>query len=352
MRAAAFWWRLLDNLFRRIVWFLLPVLALTAVGVMQAGKTLELFESSGTMSATSNPLVPDQQTTVTGAQFWETPAEATSRTINEQLRTDAFLLDVATRAGVAEAVEANVITLEVVRESVWAVDDGNSLVKVNATWADPTTAFALANGVIDTYFDFVASTVASDATEAEAFYMEQQPIYETRLAQAQADLDAFVASVTAPGADEQVQVVTDLQLSRLTAAVAAAETELAELETNIENAQLEVTLSRSEAGRSLTVIDAPAVPSNPESTIVQRAATVISFGLLGAVISLAILLLTTMFDKSVVSPADLAELKYVGSITVVPELPLGEGRPAATNHDLDDDAEPDLRSSEREKAGV
>src|SRR3954454_8442276 len=94
-RAHAYWFRLSDNLFRRLGWFLLPVVIMTLFGFMQANKTLELYQSTGTLGASTNPLVPSQQISGVSANFWETPAGMQSRIINEQLRTDSFLTTVA-----------------------------------------------------------------------------------------------------------------------------------------------------------------------------------------------------------------------------------------------------------------
>ena len=52
-RGHAFWWRLTDNLFRRLGWFILPVVAMTMLGFLQASKTVEVFQSTGTLNAAS-----------------------------------------------------------------------------------------------------------------------------------------------------------------------------------------------------------------------------------------------------------------------------------------------------------
>jgi hypothetical protein len=102
---AAFWFRLTDNLFRRLGWWLLPVVGFTALGFVQAGNTIDQYRSSATLSAAENPLVGSPVVGAASAQWWETPAAATSRIINEQLRTDSFISTVAESAGLADAIE-------------------------------------------------------------------------------------------------------------------------------------------------------------------------------------------------------------------------------------------------------
>ena len=111
-QSSAFWWRLTDNLFRRLTWFLLPILLLAGLGMYRAATTTDLYRSSGTLSATSNPLLPEQQVSGVSAQFLESPAAANARIINERLRTDSFINGVADRAGLGDAVESGEVQID------------------------------------------------------------------------------------------------------------------------------------------------------------------------------------------------------------------------------------------------
>ncbi|MEQ9163429.1 MAG: hypothetical protein RLN74_12005, partial [Ilumatobacter fluminis] len=148
-QSSAFWWRLTDNLFRRLVWFLLPVLLLTGLGIYRAATTTDLYRSSGTLSASSNPLLPEQEVSGVSAQFLESPASANARIINERIRTDSFIVGVAERAGLGDALENGIVQIDVLRNNVWASADGDSILNVNATWDDGQTSFQLAVATID-----------------------------------------------------------------------------------------------------------------------------------------------------------------------------------------------------------
>jgi uncharacterized protein involved in exopolysaccharide biosynthesis len=315
--ATAFWWRLTDNAFRHLVWFFIPILVFAGVGVVQASKALELYQSSGVLSASSNPLVPDQQVAGSGPQYWETVASATSRTINEQLRTDKFLLDVATAAGLGDAVASGALDLEIVRSSVYSFADGTSLVQIRATWADPDTAFALAQSTIDTYQQFLADTVASNSSEAVKFYTEQLVQYNEEVTVAEAALVDYVDSLPS---DRDPRLSETLQIQRLTDSVQAAESKVASTESDIEQAKLVVAQSTSEAGRSLRVIDAPKVPTSPESTLIDQVMTVVAFLILGVLAAIAALLLSTVLDRSVSSVSDLVGINGVTLVATVPAV--------------------------------
>ena len=324
--APAFWWRLTDNTFRRLIWLLLPIVLFAGLGVWQASQTLDLYRSSGLLSASSNPLVEEQQIGgVAQAQFWETPAEASSRTINEQLRTDSFVEIVAERAGLADAVNEGFLELTVVRDAVWSSSSGSSLVNVNAVWGDPLTAHGLADGTIGAYLEFIAESVASQSSEAVDFYRDQLVEFEAEVETAQAELEAFVTEVEAAeraagDEEERRSILVELQITSLTGDLDAAELKVAATQEQIDRAELQVTQSRSEAGRSLTVIDAPEVPTAPQSTLMKRASTVISFTLLGVVIMLGALVVGTVLDQSVASPADLRNIDGVEFVATVPLL--------------------------------
>ena len=317
-RALAFWWRLTDNAFRRLVWYSLPVLLITGIGVLQASKTLELYSSSGVLSATSNPLVPDQPIAGTSAQYWETTAAATSRTINEQLRTDRFIERVAQEAGLGDAVENGLVTLDIVRSSIYSYDDGTSLVNVGATWDSPDTAYQLVLSAIQTYQDYLAETVASDSSEAVTFYTGQLDQYRADAQVAETELVSYLDGLSSDG---DPTLSESLQIQRLTDAVSAAERKVSDTEQNIEEAQLIVAQSMSEAGRSLTMIDAPQLPTSPESTLMEQAMTVISYALLGVIVAVAALLVSTVLDNSVASTSDLVG-PGIAFVATVPTLRL------------------------------
>lgn len=315
-RSSAFWWRLVDNAFRRFVWYALPIVILTGVGVLQASNTIELYESTATLSASSNPLVPEQNASGATAQFFESPAGATSRIINEQLRTDSFLMAVADEAGLDQALEIGIIDLEVVRSSIYASERGTSILSVVAQWGDPQTSYQLVSATIDQYQEFLSESVASNAAEAEAFYTEQLEALEVERDLAQEALTTYAASLP----PDEDSFVAQVEVERLSNELAAAELKVDEAQQNIDAARLARAQQTTEAGRSFTVIDVPRVPDAPESTLIKRLTVVVSFMVLGAAISASVLLITTALDRTVSSVADLLVLPSVTLVASVPTL--------------------------------
>jgi hypothetical protein len=308
---------LTDNLFRRIGWYLLPVVVLTIVGFVQASHTLELFRASAGLSASANPLVPEQPVSGVSVGLWETPAGATSRLINERLRTDAFLREVADNAGLGDALDAGLVNLGVVRTSVWASANGDSILNVNAQWDDPQVTYDLVVATVNEYQRFIADTVASDASEAESFYSSQLEHLKQERDDARNALSEFVSNLPANGT---IPVVSNVELERLSSALEAAEDRVDETQAQINAAQLARAQQTTDARQSLTVIDQPQVPTAPQSTLVKRMTIVMSFLLLGIVVAVAALIVTTALDQTVASPADLLALDGVWLVATVPSL--------------------------------
>lgn len=319
-RSAAFWWKLTDNAFRRAGWYLLPVVLLTAVGVLQASRTLELYRSTGVLSAARNPLVPDQEISGATALVWESPAESTSRILNERLRTDTFIDDLANRAGLGEAVRSETLDRDVIRKSLQSSASGTSLIQVSATWGDPQTSHALALATITAYEEFLADAVARASSEAETFYTEQLATYEREVTLAETALTDYVKALP-PVSDVDLRPAdVQLRIEQLSSALRAAQEKVSSTQSNIEAAQLAVAQSRSVAGQSVAVIDAPNLPVSAESRLMSNAVTVLSFFLLGLVIAFGALLLTTVLDHTIASPRDLALIEGVSLVATVPRL--------------------------------
>lgn len=319
-RSRAFWLRLSENLFRRLPLFILPIVVMGAIGIFQASRVTPTYSSDGVLSAASNPLVTEQQIRGAGLQNFESPAAGTSRIINEQLRTASFTTEVARRAGLSEPLEDELITLDTIRDNVVAFPDGNSLLTVSATWDDPVTSFQLAEAVIDTYRTYLLETVASDSQEAEEYY-------RGLLADAEAELNAAEQELTTlldglPIVDDEADRPIDvrLEIQNLTSRIDRAEEQKSDAQRSIDDAELAVLQSRSEAGRSVQVIDEPEVPEAPDSTLQTQIVILAGFLALGAVISAIMLLLRTAFDHSATSPDDVLAIPEVNFVALVPPI--------------------------------
>lgn len=304
--ARVFWWRMLDNLFRRLLWYVLPVVAFAAVGVIQAGNTLQLYKTSARLNAAGNPFVPDPARGVATPTGFETVAGALSRVINERIRTDDFTRSVATGAGLPDGTD-----LENVRESIWASASGASIVTINATWEDPETSYLLAESTIAEASAYLRDNVIRAAAAAESFYQSRVADLQQQREDLLAEYDAFVSGLPAlaPGEDHPFSV--EIQVGRLQSRLDDIDDRISSAQQDLDDALLSRAQLETEAGESFSVVDPPEPPSKPESTLGDRIALIGSFTMIGLAVAGAALLLTTAIDRTVNAPTELLTIPGV-----------------------------------------
>jgi capsular polysaccharide biosynthesis protein len=319
-RSRRFWLHLLDNFIRRWPLYLLPVVLMFALGASVANDTVALYSSSANLDASENPLLGelDLRGTNTGKRL--TAAQATSRLVQEQLRTDVFATAVAVESGLGPALENGLVSTGAIRRNVSASANGDSIMVIKATWADPITAQSLAQAAIKTYRDYVVETVSNDSVSAVEFYTELQEQAFEEVAAAQLALEDYVGALSPLPEGAVRPIEQELTITRLNGALARADEKVDAARTEIESATLQLAQARSEAGQSVRVIDPPNQPFAPGPRTSTMASIVLAFGALGLVISGTALVLTTALDRSVRFAPDLTDATGLAIVATVPDL--------------------------------
>lgn len=316
-RAQAFWWRLGDNLFRRLGWYVIPVVVFGVIGVVQAGNTLELYQSAGRLSASANPLVPNPTGAAAAPELYETPADALARLINERLRTDEFVMGVAETAGLGGALDSGAIELDQIRSSLWAAAGGSSILDVVAQWNDPESSFQLAMATIDRFYQFLRDTVGADATEAVEYYTDRLDQLDEQRQAVEVEYDQYVSTLPPVEEGQEPSFEAQVRIDRLQAQLDTVNIAIAAAEEDLDDAQLTLFQLDSDVGQTFQVVDPPVPATEPESTSGERLATIGSFTMLGVAASVAVLLISTMTDRSINAPGELLGLRGVGLVATV-----------------------------------
>ena len=333
-KSSRFWLKLFENLFRRLPFYLLPVLLMGSIGVVLAQRASAEYSSTATLDASNNPLVEVVDVRGDDPLFRQTSAQSTANFIGEQLRTDVFVREVASRAGLAEALDSNTLTNSRVRSKLSARANGDSLILISARWADPATAQLLVDATIDTYRNYVVDTVAADSLAAEEFFTELQTRARGQADAAQEELDAYVSRLPPIRQDEVRTIEQELAIQRLNNALERAETNVENATGEIEAAQLEVAKSRSEAGLSIRVIDPAQVPEGSEPWLFQAISIILTFLMLGFLISATALIISTAVDRTIQFAPDVVEhtgSPYVTSVPVLKSIRARSKRAAASS---------------------
>lgn len=314
--------RLFDHFFQRALLYLLPIALFAALGVYTASSQRSEFASEGRLTASANPLVEPTEIRTTELNRGEGPAEGSARLINEQLNTDAFIDDVAERSGLAEALSTGVIARGTIRQSVSATARGQNVFSVQASWGDPQTAFLLVQSSIDAYLGYIDEVLTGDSADAVNFLESQLDDAEGRVTAAENELETFVRGLP-PLTTGERPVEVSLELNRLSDSVQEAQGVVAETERQIDAAELSVVQSQSAAGRQLRIVDAPVPALEAESALLQRLITVVVFAVMGLLLSLTVLVLATVFDRTVRSQRQLSQVAGCDVVVSIPRLNRG-----------------------------
>jgi hypothetical protein len=312
--------RLVDGFFRRWFLYLLPVVLLTAVGVNSARTMTGEFESYARLSATVNPYLDQPDIRGTELGYLETPAQGTARLINEQLQTDAFIDEVAARSGLTEAVSAGLLPRDVIRSRVRANASGQNNLTVSATWIDPPTALALVEATTTGYGEYLNEIAVADSIEAVQFWTERRQAAEDEAALAEESLNAYISDLPPLADGDERSTEQVLELGRLNAALDRALTAVRDGQGAIDEAQFNANQAASSSARELVVIDAPRLPLQPAPVRRDQMVAIATFGMLGVIIALAALVLTTATDRSLRTRSQLRLASNVDVVAVIPRV--------------------------------
>ena len=318
--AKRFWFRILENFFSRWPLFVVPLLLVAAVGVYQATKLAVVYRSTGSLKVADNPLL----STLTAARgtdisFNETPSAATTRNINELLRTDEFVDTVAKGAGLDTALRTGTVSYQDIRSHVAAQSGGNKLLLVAATWSDAQTSYKLAKSAIDGYTASVLASQLSDSTEAAKFWANLVTKYQANVKAAEKVVTDWVKANPAPLTGSR-PIEETLQLQRYNDDITRIEGQVTTAEGKVEDANLLSQQSESKVGQGLQVVDAPTVPTAPDPIKTKRALIVITYVVLALAILGAFLMVSTLLDRTIRSAEDVRSAAGLDVVATVPAV--------------------------------
>ena len=312
--------RLVDGFFRRWFLYMVPIALFAAAGVYSAGNLTGDFASYTRLSASSNPYVTQADIRGTDIGLYETPAAGTARLVNEQLRTDAFIDQIAERAGLTQALDSRLVTRDQIRSQIGASANGENNLNISASWDDPDTALALVQSTTAGYRDYLADLAVADSAEAIEFLNGQLQNAEADRLLAEEELSSYVAQLPTPEPGEERPVEQVLAIQRLSSSIDRALDAEREAETAIDAAEFAAAQAVSESSRQFLVIDAPEAATTPTSVRRDQVVTIAMFTLLGLVVAAASLILSTAADRSIRTRSQLVNASGVPAVVVIPRI--------------------------------
>jgi uncharacterized protein involved in exopolysaccharide biosynthesis len=309
--------RLLENFFRRWYFYLVPIVLLGVVGGLSVAGSKKQFQSVGTFKVESSTVLSSISGTNDSNFGYDTPAAATATRIGSMLQTDQFVKDIAARANLNDALQSGQIRLGEIRSSISAAPNGPNLVTVRATNANPAVAQALAGSAIDAFTQGIIDSQASQSTAAVAFFTDLAKSQEGAVTDARNALNAYIAAHPSPiigdrPDDEQAE------MARLNTQLTQAQTTYNSSVSKRQDAELSTEQTKADVGQRLRVVDAPQLPT---AALGGLKTTIMNFGvfvILGAILSAGALILATLLDHSLRTPADVQRLGF-RVLTTVPD---------------------------------
>jgi hypothetical protein len=304
-----FYARALHVFFGKPFLFVLPALLISMFGVYSATSKPKQYFSVATLSVSSETFLGDLSNVRSADFSFDTPASTITRQFNELMQTDGFATTVIEAAEAASSTEVGLLTLEEVREGVYAAASGDRIMRIVAVAAVPATAQALATSAIATFKNWVIAAEVSGSDVAESFYDQQLAAYDLEVQAASEELTAYLETHPEPiNSREQRDIAEQLQIEYLNGQLADAEERFERAFDNRELSRLATLESSADIDQRLNVLDAPSLPTLPMSGLRDLAMTMILFGALGVFFSLALVALATVIDRSVLWAGDLDRL--------------------------------------------
>jgi uncharacterized protein involved in exopolysaccharide biosynthesis len=308
----------LEAFFRRPWLHLLPLILMLILGAASAFSSKQSFQSTGTITAESSTVLGDLTQSNNQGFGFETPATIVARNINELLRTTNFLNTVAGKLQ-AEATDSQKALLrDVIAKDVGAIADGDQLVRVSATSERADLSFRLADAVIRSYVETVKANKIAQSDQAVQFFQGQVADADTARKAAQAALDAYLVQ---QGLTDTLQIPPgqQLQINNLQADVDRAESQYDAKLDSLDQAKLASNSAAAEVDQLLRVTDPPETPLAPQPRLKKAALTLVVFGVLGVLLSLASVIVAATLDRTIRVPGDITAKFDLDVLAVVPD---------------------------------
>lgn len=316
--------RLLESYFRHRWLYLVPFLLMLTVGIVAALLADTKYQTKGVVFVEDETVLASLTDISNDGFRWVSPASATSSQVNELMGTNAFIRAVIQQTDLEQYMDdgPRVVerTITEVRRSMYTRDIGNNHVEIVVAHDDPFITYQLANAAVESFVQWQINADVSQSVAAEGFFDEQIQAYEIEVIEARAQLETFYASNPSPVRGER-PALEELEIQRLLSELTLAENRYNSALEKAEEAGLVATITENNVRQAFFVVDAPELPTEPETSIVDIAVSFMIFVVIGLVISGAMVLAGALLDRSMRFPIDVWHRLNLDVLATVPAIP-------------------------------
>lgn len=313
--------RLLDSFFRHWLLYLVPVVLVTGLGVLSIRDQPSSFRSTGTFYVEGETYLSALTAVRGGGDIgYQTPAGYYGGQLQGLLQTDAFIADIAERAGVDRALyRTNDEMLDQVRQMVGVTPAGDNLMLVWAEHPEAAVAHRLADTLVDGFIQWQIDSDVNASMAAQGFFDGLLDTYQEDLLAAQQALDVYLRDNPVPPDVEDRPLAQQIAIDRLQGDVTVAEQRYVTARAKEEDARLATAQTESDVRQRLRLVDEPVEPGHPESMLLQSLMVVVLFGAMGTMLTTAAVVLGTLADRSVRHPLEVKQRLGLELLAVVPD---------------------------------
>jgi uncharacterized protein involved in exopolysaccharide biosynthesis len=310
---------ILEAFFRRPWLHLLPLILFCALGAASVLSMTPQYSSVGTLNATGESLLNDlTEAAKTPGLAFDPPAVITARQINQLLTTDFFLTRVAQQAGLGTAIEDGTLLKTQIRDYTGASADGDNLVRIKSTSRNAELSERLAKATMQSYVDWVVESEVSESSGSADFLGQQVKEADTEVDNAWNDVQEYIIQNPAAETDDG-PLEQRLQLQRLREVLNRAEDRQEQAVNSRDAAELATAQAKIVVQQRLQTVDEPEIPAAPQARLRKAALTMFLFAAVGAILSLALVVMTATLDRTIRVPNDITAKFGLDVLAVVPD---------------------------------
>jgi uncharacterized protein involved in exopolysaccharide biosynthesis len=243
--------------------------------------------------------------------------------VNELVLTEAFIRSVIQKtdleANMADGPDVVQKIIDGFRTQLSVTAVGDSIIEITVKNTDPKLAQQLAAAVIESYSFWKLNGDRQESAVAQAFFAGVIPGYQADLQKVRDELETFLKQhpVQLRGerpAEEQVEI------DRLQSAVESSAKRVEGALEKEESARLSQTQAESSVRQDYLLIDAPTVPTKPETSLKERITGPAIFAIIGLMLTLGGVIGGALLDRSFRFPVDVRSSLDLPVLALVPDV--------------------------------
>jgi len=315
--------RLLDSYFRHRWLNLLPIVIM--IGLASASFTLAepQYVSRGRLYVQKASLLSSLTQIPSDGYTWRTPTQIALSEFQELVQTEAFVRSIiqktdleANMSGGSDAIKQ---TIEQFRLALSLQQVGDSVVEIAVTNKIPRLAQQLAAATIDTYTNWKLNGDQQESAVAQSFFRDVLPGYQDNLQKARDALKVYLEAHPVPLRGERPAQEL-LEIAQFQSAVDVATKRVENALEKEESARLAQAQAESSVRQNYLLIDAPTLPTKPETSLRQRLTGPLIFVIAGIILTIICVAGGALLDRSFRFPLDVRTSLDLPVLATVPDI--------------------------------